>query len=167
MKKTIKFTLKPKSYEVEKLIRKCSNFLKSNGILDDTVQSQVMVVRELVKNGLKYGVVNKLENWITVQIHINKSQIVVEVMNPINETNLHKLKELDETIQWIRGYQDPYQAYILRLKEASGKSINGKANGLNLARIAYKANAILDFFVSEDNILNLLAVRNLDSDCRN
>lgn len=167
MKKTIKFTLKPKSDEVEKLIRKCSNFLKSNGILDDTVQSQVMVVRELVKNGLKYGVVNKLENWITVQIHINKSQIVVEVMNPINETNLHKLKELDETIQWIRGYQDPYQAYILRLKEASGKSINGKANGLNLVRIAYKANAILDFFVSEDNILNLLAVRNLDSDCRN
>ena len=75
MKKTIKFTLKPKSDEVEKLIGKCSNFLKSNGILEDTVRSQVMVVRELVKNGLKYGVVNQLENWMTVQIHINKKGI--------------------------------------------------------------------------------------------
>ena len=167
MQKSIKFTLKPRSEEVEKVIGKCSNFLKSNGLLDDTVQSQVMVVRELVKNGLKYGVFDQPENWMIVQIHINKSEIIVEVMNPVNETNLHKLKELDETIQWIRGYQDPYEAYILSLKDASERSINCNANGLSLARIAHEANAIFDFFVSKDNILNLLAVRNLDSDNRN
>ena len=37
-----------------------------------------------------------------------------------------------------------------------------KANGFGLARIAYKAGAVLDFYVSEDNILHLFAVRFAD-----
>jgi anti-sigma regulatory factor (Ser/Thr protein kinase) len=110
MKKSIKFTLEPKGNDIENVVGKCSNFLKSNGLLDDTVRSQVMVVRELVRNAMKYGKFDNSENQMTVHIQINQSQIIVEVMNPVNERSLHKLKELDNTIQWIRGYQDPHEA---------------------------------------------------------
>jgi hypothetical protein len=38
------------------------------------------------------------------------------------------------------------------------------SNGFRLARLAHAANAIIDFYVSEDNILNLSAVRNHNAD---
>lgn len=167
MKKSIKFTLEPKGNDIENVVGKCSNFLKSNGLLDDTVRSQVMVVRELVRNAMKYGKFDNSENQMTVHIQINQSQIIVEVMNPVNERSLHKLKELDNTIQWIRGYQDPHEAYMLSLKRVCERSNICEANGLGLARVAFKANAILDFYVSKDNIFILLAVKNLDNDYRN
>ena len=44
--------------------------------------------------------------------------------------------------------------------------MNGDAYGIGLARIAYEAGAVLDFFVDEDNILNLSAVRSLNGDSR-
>jgi hypothetical protein len=167
MKKSIKFTLKPKGQSIENVVGKCSNFLKSNGLLDDTVRSQVMVVRELVANCMKYCTFDHPKNRMTVQIHINSNEIIIEVMNPINERNFHKLRELDKTIQWIRGYQDPHEAYMLSLKNACERSNICEANGLGLAKIAYEANATLDFYVSKDNIFCLLAIKSLGNDYRN
>lgn len=85
----------------------------------------------------------------------------MEVSKPVNESSYSRLNELDKTIQWISGYQDPFEPYTIKLSEVSAHSPNRKTNGFELARIAYEAGAILDFYVSEDNILNLSAVRNL------
>jgi hypothetical protein len=74
------------------------------------------------------------------------------------------LADLDKTIQWIRGYQDPLEQYMINLSESSGASHLAGTNGLGLARIAYEADAIIDFYVSEDNILNLSAVSNLNGE---
>ena len=37
-------------------------------------------------------------------------------------------------------------------------------NGLGLAIIAHEADAMIDFYVSEDNVLNLSAVSNLTAE---
>jgi hypothetical protein len=80
-------------------------------------------------------------------------------MNPINEAGFERLKELDITIQFIRGYQDPFEAFMITQKEASPNPPFGHSNALDLSRIAYEEMAIIDFFVNEDNYLQLSAIR--------
>ena len=73
-------------------------------------------------------------------------------------TSAKNLKILDKTIQWIRGFQNPLEAYTERLKEVSKKPLNDENSGLGLVRIAYEGKAILDFFVSENSLLNVSAL---------
>jgi hypothetical protein len=84
-------------------------------------------------------------------------------VHPVDHTCCDKLKELDKTIQFIRGYQNPFEAYMLKRKEASKSSSCDVTNSLGLARIAYEENAMLDFFISEDNDLFLSAVSSLEA----
>ena len=97
---------------------------------------------------------------------VEEKTITVEVRQAVEESYQRQLNELDKTIQWIRGYQDPFEPYMKGLRANSKFSCNSEIDAMGLARIAYEAGAILDFFVSEDNILNLSAVRNLNGDCR-
>ena len=56
---------------------------------------------------------------------------------------------------------EPYKADYSRI---CNNSQDFEAEGFELAKIAYEEGAVLDFYVSEDSILNLSAVRNLDGD---
>ena len=70
-------------------------------------------------------------------------------------------------IQWIRGCQDPLATGMLRPAETADTSPIDGINGFTLARLAQKENAIIDFYVSEDNILKLSAVRKLNAESIN
>ena len=83
--------------------------------------------------------------------------ITIEVNNPIDKIIENHIKRLDKTIQWIRGYQDSFEAYVENLKIVSRKPLEDEESGIGLTRIAYEGRAILDFFV-DDNILNVSAV---------
>jgi hypothetical protein len=162
IKKSIRFDLSPDGGGIEEADQKSSRFLKTHGFSKEAVDTQVMILRELIHNGLKYGKCTRTEDKMAVNISIEEYTITLEVQNSVDETCCERLKELDKTIQFIRGYQDPFEAYMLKQKEAFQDTSSSESNGLGLARIAYEGNAVLDFFVSEDNILNLYAVRNLD-----
>jgi hypothetical protein len=162
MKKTIKFNLNPNGQDIEKVGEKGSNFLKSHGFSNDVVSEQVMIIRDLIKYGINSGCFTPLRNKMTACIHIAENTITIEIAHTVDHTCCDKLKELDKTIQFIRGYQNPFEAYMLKQKEASKNSSYDMTNGLRLAKIAYERNAILDFFVSEDYMLNLLAIKNIE-----
>jgi hypothetical protein len=117
-----------------------------------------MVLGELLENSVKYGSYKTTDGHIQISISIGKKIITIEVTNPIDGSNLDDLKRLDWMIQWVRGYQDPFEAYIERLKEVAKKPLHDKESGLGIVRIAYEGNVILDFFVSKDNILTVSAV---------
>lgn len=134
-----------------------SRFLKDQYVAKDLVHSATMILSELVENSIKYGTFNpgdQVESCVTINDHM----ITIEVVHPIGPDNLVHLKQLDEMIQWIRGYQDPFEAYINRLKEISKKPISDKDSGLGLVRIAYEGGAILDFFINENKKLNVSAI---------
>jgi len=160
----MEFCLRSNGGEIQKLEQKSSNFLKYHGYSDDTIQDQIMILRELIISGKKFDDLGPFGFETSVQLHIEDNAITVEVKKLVCESAYGMLADLDKTIQWIRGYQDPLEQYMINLSESSGASHLAGANGLGLARIAYEANAIIDFYVSEDNILNLSAVSNLNGE---
>lgn len=157
MNKSIIFFLNSNNNEIEKVSGKTSYFLKSHGFPDKAVHEQIMIVEELLKICMQYSAFKSSQEKIRVQIQISRDKITFEVSSPINGIQKKQLEELDKTIQFIHGYQDPFEAF-LKFKEASG---NG-SNGLALAKLAYEGKATLDFFVSEDNIINMSAIRTIN-----
>jgi hypothetical protein len=123
-----------------------------------------MILRELIISGKKFDNLRPSEFEMSVQLHIENNTITVEVKKSVCESAFGKLEALDKTIQWIRGYQDPLEDYMINFAEGPGASPLAGTNGLGLARIAHQANAIIDFYVSEDNVLNLSAVCNLNAE---
>jgi|GEM_PF-340761 len=164
MKRSIKLTVSPSWDEIERVRNESDEFLRSHMLPHDTVDALTMVISELIENGVKYGVFKSPENKMIVILNIGQSVITVEVINPVDETAHYHLTRLDRAIQWIRGHQDPFEAYIERLKEVSKRPLHDEESGLGLVRIAYEGGAILDFFVGEDNILNVSAVSNLEGE---
>ena len=146
---------------------KGSDFLKSHGFSEDAIQVPVMILRELIKNSIRYGKGASDANEIGVRLQIDRNRYTIEVLNPVDKTCIEQLRQLDKTIQFIRGYQNPYEAYLKRLAEAASPPLPAEANEPCLVKLAYEGDVILDFFVSEDNFLNLSAIGSLNADGRN
>lgn len=157
MDNSLKLKIIPDWEEIDKLRNSCILFLENHGFSRDLVHSLTMILSELVENSIKYGDFGEKVTEIFVQLDIGREYITIEVNNPVDPNNAIHLQRLDKTIQWIRGYQDSFQAYIERLKEISRKPLEDEESGLGLARIAYEGKAILDFFVME-NTLNVSAI---------
>ncbi len=161
MGNTLKISIQPEWDQLESVREKTHTFLEERGLLGNLIHSSVMVISELMENSIKYGYFASPENKVEVNLEYSKSSIIVEVSNPVNEECLPDLEELDRMIQWVRGYQDPFEAYVERLKEISKKPLYDKASGLGIVRIAYEGNVTLDFFVSEQDLLTVSAILNI------
>jgi len=160
MKKSLKLIVEAEWDEIEKARNKCSRFLRSHGLASDSVQAFTMVVSELIENSMKYGIFKSPQDKVVAEILIDEKTVTAEVINPIDTNVFKHLRRLDRTIQWVRGYQDPFEAYVERLKDVSKKPLSDEESGLGLTRIAYEGKAIVDFFLSEENLLNVSAVSN-------
>jgi len=160
MKKSISFKLKPGTEEFEKINQKGCAFLKANGFSGDAVQTQMMILWGLIIRGKEFDNLRPAKTGMTIYLLVDQNLVTVEVRKPVWESSLRKLNELDKTIQLIRGGQNSFEHYIKCL-QASTKFNDGYTNDFELARIAYETGADIDFYVNEDNILNLSAVRSL------
>ena len=158
MTKTFTMTVEPRWEAVDDARRKSIGFLDAGRVSPERIQALSMVVCELLENGLKYGHYQSDDDKLTLEITLTAEDATVEVLNPFDEAARKHLRRLDQTVQWIRGYQDPFQAYIEKLKEVAKKPLDDQESGLGLVRIAYEGRAILDFFVPEEGMLNVSAV---------
>jgi len=99
---------------------------------------------------------------VTVRVKIADKTITVQVSNPVGKSTESYLSELDRTIQWVRSFQDPFEAYVDRMKAISREPLDASKSGLGIARITYEGRAALDFYLEEDNTLSVSAVSNID-----
>ena len=157
----LRLDLQPEWTEIEKARLECQRFLDGNGVDADSTQSLAMVICELLENGLKYGAYENDAQGVRLQLELTEREATVEVINAFDAKVRPHLRRLDRRIQWIRGFQDPFEAYIERLREVARRPLEDEESGLGLVRIAYEGNAILDFVVAEDGYLNVSAVREL------
>lgn len=144
--------------EIERVRNAVSGYLNEHGFSADAVNAVTMVVSELVENAIKYGSYKRDTDIVKTTVSIDGKHVIVEVKNPIDNLSLPYLRHLDSTIQWIRGYQDPFETYIIKLRQISTKPLQDTESGLGLVRISYEGQSILDFYVNENNMLNVSAV---------
>jgi hypothetical protein len=161
-RRSIDMTLRPHWDQIEEVRRRTRVFLKNQGLSRELIDAVTMVCSELVENGMKYGCFENPENGLTFNLNIVEKNVIVEVSHPTSASAASHLRRLDKTIQWIRGFQDPFQAYLEKLKEVARRPITDSESGLGLVRIAYEGKSIIDFFVAEDNALNVSAVAGIE-----
>ena len=147
--------------EVARVNTEVARFLHASGLSAEDVDKYTMVVCELVENGIKYGHFREDLNTVQVRVGIANGAISVLVTNPVGGVTQTYLGELDRAIQWVRGFQAPFEAYIARMRAISREPLTADKSGLGLVRITYEGQAILDFYLEENQTLSVSAVSNL------
>ncbi len=155
MSDKITFTVKPDWGEIARINDQTRAFLASTRLPVTTIDTYTMVICELLENGIKYGRAGEL---IEVSVSIGQSSINIQVNNAIADNSRSHLRELDRTLQWIRGVQDPYQAYLERIREISREPMDMSKSCLGLIRIAYEGRASLDFILDDNDRLSVYAM---------
>jgi hypothetical protein len=162
MAPTLSLEIKPEWDEIERVREQSAHFLVESGLAEEVVHAVSMVTAELTENAVDYGCYDRPEQRIHVSVAIDRESITVEVKSPAGATESQNLQKLDRMIQWIRGYQDPYEAYLSRLNEVSAQSADSKESGLGLVRVAYEGQSVVDFYVDDQNIVSVSAIYTLD-----
>ena len=161
MQPTLTLDVPPVWDEIERVREQSALFLKERGFSEDIVNAVSMVAAELTENAVEYGSYERPEQRIQVSVAPGRTSIAVEVKSPAS-SGAEDLEKLDRMIQWIRGHQDPFEAYMTRLKEVSAQETSSSESGLGLVRIAYEGQSVLDFYVDDENVVSVSAIHPLE-----
>ncbi len=134
----------------------CRAALERAGLGADEAYALAMVAQELLENAVKYGEHHAGEP-IRLAVKVAADEVTVEVKNRVGPDDAH-LRRFDQAIQWIRGFQDPFEAYVERMKAVSALPYAHAQSGLGLTRIAYEGRCLIDFFVDAASTLAVSAV---------
>ena len=134
----------------------CHSMLGGTGLTPDESYQLSMVAQELLENAVKYGAFGDGER-IRLGLRVAPEDVTVEVKSRVGVDDVN-LRRFDQMIQWIRGFQDPFEAYVERLKVVAAQPYAQGESGLGLTRIAYEGRCALDFYVDDENVLAVSAV---------
>lgn len=160
---SMKLVKKPDWECIEDVRTECDQFFNTHHLSENDTHSLVMIISELMENSIKYGDFSIPDSMVKISINLRHSNAIIEITNPVGSGNDKDLKKLDRTIQWIRGFQDPFEAFIEQLRHVSKRPLKDLESGLGLVRIAYEGKALIDFFVDENNFLNVSAMVDMAS----
>ncbi len=157
MDRALHMQLNPDWEAIHSAWEPCGKLLQDNGLSRDEVYGLCMVARELLENAVKYGRFEAGTPPVDLSVEVAPQEVIVEVKSPVG-VDSEDLHEFDRTIQWIRGFQDPFEAYVERLKLASARAFGTTKGGLGLTRVAYEGRCAVDFYVDAGNQLAVSAV---------
>ena len=158
MAQRLSYTIQPEWEEVEKARKECIAALSADGVSEQDRDAISMVLGELIENAVKYGSFSKEKSTISYSLDFSNGEVTIEVQSPVGDEDDNNFTLLDRTVQWIRGYQNPFEAYVKRLKEISANPLDDHSSGLGLVRIAYEGQSIVDFYVNANSIISVSAV---------
>lgn len=158
MAEALRLQLPPDWDQIKATWEPTQAFFARVGLSEELAHALCTSAQELLENAVKYGAFpDPAAPAIRLSIEVDPAAVVIEVKNP-TDAQPARLRSLDETIQWIRGYQTPFEAYVEKLKQISMQPYAPSQSGLGLVRIAYEGQCILDFYVDEANVLAISAV---------
>jgi anti-sigma regulatory factor (Ser/Thr protein kinase) len=157
---TLELRVPPEWGAIQAAWEPCRSYLLGAGMGEDEAYQLAMVVQELLENAVKYGAFSGAER-IGLGVRMAPEDVTVEVKSRVGVDDAN-LRRFDQMIQWIRGFQNPFEAYVERLKLVSARPYSHGESGLGLARIAYEGRCTIDFYVDEGNVLAVSAVYRRD-----
>lgn len=105
-----------------------------------------MVTGELLENALKYGDWESAEASRAFRLRVagDREHAVVTVQNPVKAGD-PGLREVIDTVAWIRSFKSPGDAYRARLLEiAQSEDGDASPSRLGLVRVAYEGNCTVE-----------------------
>jgi len=158
-RKTLKLEMIPQWHFIEQARNQCEAFLASLNYPTEVRESLTMITSEFLENAVKYGAFRDGRDTIPLAIEASNEGILMEVRSPLDSSQTQaNIRRLDAMVQWIRSFQSPFQAYLERLKLVSGQPLDDEESGLGLVRVAYEGEAIIDFYVDENDTLSISAL---------
>ena len=157
MAQQLQLTVQADWSEIERVNSEVATFLRTASLSDYDVDTYTMVVCELTENGIKYGK-NDASAAVTLHVTIGDRTIVISAVNGVTRNSQRHLRELDRTLQWVRGFQDPFEAYLERVKQIAREPLGQSRSCLGIVRIAYEGRAAIDFVLGEDDTLTVSVV---------
>ncbi len=154
--KTLDVSIAPTWDAIKAAWDPCRSALVESGLSGDEAYQLAMVSQELLENAVKYGAFAAAER-IDLRMRIAPEDVTIEVKSRVGVDDAH-LRRFDRRIQWIRGFQDPFEAYVERMKAVAAQPYSSGESGLGLTRIAYEGRSVIDFYVDENNTLAVSAV---------
>jgi hypothetical protein len=152
----LELTITPDWAAVKAVWEPCREMLAEAGLDADEGYALAMVAQELLENAVKYGAFGT-GDAIRLRVRVAGEDVTVEVASRVGVDDAH-LRVFDQTVQWIRSFQDPFEAYVERLKQVSALPYLHGRSGLGLTRIAYEGRSAIDFYVDAANTLAVSAV---------
>jgi hypothetical protein len=165
MEKFIQSNLIVNNGTADRLMEKIIALLKAHNCSDDFTITQIEIIEQLIERGSHFGMNNTGDPEMMLYLSIEEREVTVEVKVKVNESDNDKLENLDRTIQRIRGCRAPYRPCMANLRQADSHSKNNSMNGFELNGLVFDTGVDFDFYVNEEDILNLFAVRNLEQGC--
>jgi hypothetical protein len=159
MKDCLELNLNANGSELEKVLRESNSFFNTHGISKKISNEQTMVLTKLTKFLALYGRNKRSDDKIKIQINIENDKIIIEAIKSASTMDFDQIEKLEEVIQFIRGFQDPFEAFT-KLKKKLIENYNSDTL-LEIAKIACEGDAFVDFFVDE-KMLNLSSVKYID-----
>ena len=129
MDSVLRKKLKPEWDETERVREECVAFLTAHGFSGDLAFALSMVASELVENAVKHGDYHQRDRDISMAVEVGTTDVTIEIRNPIDQSSDH-FRPLDKIIQWIRGFQNLFEAYVERLKAVSESALGEGESGL-------------------------------------
>lgn len=151
----------PEWENIEQVRVKTEDFLTNEKLGRDIIDSIIMNISELMENAVKYGRFTDIIKEIDASVTVTDHDIIVEVKSPVRAEDDFHFRRLDRIIQWIRGYQNPFEAYIEKLKEVAIQPASDSESGIGIIRIAYEGQSVLDFYIDDKGIISVSAVYHL------
>lgn len=161
MENIMNLKIAPEWDNIEKVRIRTEDFLKERNLGRDVTDSIIMNISELMENAVKYGRFDDKIKEITASVTVTDNDIIVEVKSPVKDEDDFHFKRLDRIIQWIRGFQNPFEAYIEKLKEIAIQPVTESESGIGIIRIAYEGQSILDFYINDNGVISVSAVYHL------
>jgi hypothetical protein len=159
MKDCLELNLNANGSEFEKVLRASNSFFNTHGISKKISNEQTMVLTKLTKFLALYGRNKRSDDKIKIQINIENDKIIIEAIKSASTMDFDQIEKLEEVIQFIRGFQDPFEAFT-KLKKEIIENYNSDTL-LEIAKIACEGDAFVDFFVDE-KMLNLSSIKYID-----
>src|SRR5574340_1090877 len=114
-------TLPPDWDAAKKLWDESKRFFADAGLDADESYALAMTTAELLENAIKYGDWKRAPTeQVMLALEVAGRAVTVEVQSPVAD-DADALRKLDDQIQWMRGFQSPFEAYVERLKQLSSQ----------------------------------------------
>ena len=153
----LKLTANSDWNEIARVNTEVAAFLRNASLSPQNVDTFTMVACELTENGIKYGR-HDASAAVTLLVSVSDRTVSITATNGITTGSRKHLHELDRTLQWVRGFQDPFEAYVERVKQISREPLGQAKSCLGIVRIVHEGRATIDFVLGEDESLSVSIV---------